>query len=118
MKCGEFISVLLETRDNAHLAHWRTKSYAEHVALDEFYSNLLDLVDRYVEKHQGAYGEIIEEIPQITLKEELMMVPYLMSKLKAIKTYRESVDRSELQQIIDDIIEVFDGAIYKLKFLS
>lgn len=45
-------------RDQAHLLHWQTKSYAEHKALGAFYEGWIDLVDDFVETYQGRYSRI------------------------------------------------------------
>ena len=54
----EFVSRSFALRDAAHLAHWATRSYSEHVALGEFYDGLLDKVDTIVEAYQGCFGLI------------------------------------------------------------
>lgn len=38
------------------LSHWRTHSYAEHKALDEFLGGFLEKVDEFIEIYQGKYG--------------------------------------------------------------
>ena len=51
-------------RNTAQLAHWTATgegSYARHQALGEFYEELIDSLDRYVEAHQGAMGLSIEK---------------------------------------------------------
>lgn len=39
--------------EQAHLLHWQTKSYAEHKALGDFYTKLIDFKDEIVEKLMG-----------------------------------------------------------------
>ena len=41
----ELIAKVFEARNAAHLEHWRTKSYAEHQALGDFYDGIIDIVD-------------------------------------------------------------------------
>lgn len=117
MKTGEFISELFEIRDNAHIAHLQTDSYAQHKALNQIYDGIVELADRFAESYQGCY-EVINEYSQIKIEENLDFVIYLKEKLVKIKKYRETLDESHLQQIIDDIIELIDSTIYKLKFLD
>jgi hypothetical protein len=59
-KIGEFFLTLLHAATNTHILHLQTTSYAEHVALGEFYKELPDLVDTVIESIQGKYGEIIQ----------------------------------------------------------
>ena len=49
---------LLTIRNNVHLEHWATESFAAHKALNEFYDGLLDLIDTFVETYQGRYGRL------------------------------------------------------------
>ena len=42
----------------AHLQHFQTPSYAAHKALEQLYEELPDLIDTYIEQHQGLYGKI------------------------------------------------------------
>lgn len=51
-----FIISLFCARDKAHQLHLRTRSFAAHVALGEFYEELTELMDRLAEVAQGAYG--------------------------------------------------------------
>ena len=59
---GEFVMKALHARTNAHVLHLKSRSYARHVALGDFYDALVDLLDGYVEAYQGAFG-IIEDYP-------------------------------------------------------
>lgn len=35
--------------------HWQTKNYAQHIASDQLYTTLLNLIDQWVEVYQGKY---------------------------------------------------------------
>ena len=48
----------------AHMLHLSTRSYAEHKALDELYTELPGLVDSLVESYQGKYG-IVTDWPEL-----------------------------------------------------
>jgi len=56
----ELVTRVFSTRNAAHLAHWKTKSFAEHSALGDFYDALIDGVDEIIEDYQGAFGLILE----------------------------------------------------------
>ena len=49
---------MLWARDCAHKLHLSTPSYAQHIALEEFYNDLLELFDQLAEVVQGKYGII------------------------------------------------------------
>jgi hypothetical protein len=113
----QFVLTLLHSITNAHILHFQTKSYSEHVALGMYYEELEDLVDSFVEAYQGCYG-IIDDYE----KYYLLPTPplkYLTSLSKYVEDERKKLPQdSELQNIIDEIAQLIDSTIYKLKFLA
>ena len=58
MTCADFVGTLFLARDVAHSVHLNTRSYAKHVALNEFYDSIVDLADKFAEAYQGRHGMI------------------------------------------------------------
>lgn len=56
MQFVEFISRLLDSKEQAIVWHNQTLSYAEHKALDKFQDELSELYDGLVESVSGTYG--------------------------------------------------------------
>ena len=54
----QLVAKTFASRNAAHLQHWRTSSFSEHMALNEFYDEIIELVDNLVEAYQGAFGLI------------------------------------------------------------
>lgn len=52
------IAQLFAARDIAHAIHLRTRSFSQHLALGEFYENIVGLTDRLAESYQGRYGPL------------------------------------------------------------
>lgn len=52
------LTEILRMRDQAHILHLQTNSYAEHNALQVMYEGLVDIFDRLIETYQGKYGRI------------------------------------------------------------
>lgn len=52
----EFLSTLLDAKEQTIVWHNQTKSRAEHKALDRFQDELADLYDGLVESTSGIYG--------------------------------------------------------------
>ena len=105
-------------RDEAHSAHLATTSYAQHMALEGFYSSITGLVDDLVESYQGIYG-VVTEKPNITMPSG-GMVPLLTQLRKWIMDNRDRVggpDDTELQNDIDSIVSLINRTMYKLKNL-
>lgn len=115
--CGEFILTLLHAATNTHLLHLRSKSYAEHMALGAFYAALPDLVDVIAEAIQGIEEELIDYPvdyypPAATALDELRSLKEFVAEER-----KELPQNSEIQNLIDSILELIDSTIYKLKFL-
>lgn len=115
---GEFILTLLHSATNTHILHWQTKSFAEHMALGEFYEAMPSLVDNLVEATQGATGEIIE-----------FPVDYYppakdgLTELEDLREYFVATRHvmppdSEIQNLLDSIGDQIDSTLYKLRFLK
>lgn len=115
-KTEQFVSYSLQDRDLAHLAHWKTTSYAEHKALGEFYDRLLDLIDGFVEQYQGYYGKrmSIEREEHTTT---MAIDQHLELSIEWIEKNRyEICDRDEtpLQNTIDEIVRLYQHTQYML----
>lgn len=120
MKASEFIGLLFLARDYAHGAHLSTKSFAKHMALGAFYSEIIGLADGFAEAYQGRHG-LIGAIPLQSGSKEIDPVKFLEAQLKEIEDKRYLICKKEdspLQNLIDGIIELYLTTIYKLKFLS
>jgi hypothetical protein len=117
---NEFIATLFLTRELAHRYHLSTKSYSQHKALQNFYEDLLDLIDDLAEMTQGAHGLL--NIPILTEKSGYKEPLYCIAdKLKYVENNRYkaySKEDTALQNKIDEIVETFLRAIYKLENLK
>ena len=117
---NEFIATLFLARELAHRYHLSTKSYSQHKALQNFYEDLLDLIDDLAEMTQGAHGML--DIPVLTEKQSYKEPLYcIVDKLKYVETNRYkaySQKDTALQNKIDEIVEVFLRTIYKLENLK
>jgi DNA-binding ferritin-like protein len=121
----KLISTLLESRNQAHIFHWQTTgvgSYAAHIALNNYYDALPDLVDVLVESYQGKHGIITGYMPADKFDEysKETAVKYF----KALAIYVEwaydkidTVDTYILNQV-DNIKELLYSTIYKLENLQ
>lgn len=47
---------LMNARNNAHMWHWKVKSFSLHMALGELYDGLSDVMDSLMEIYMGHYG--------------------------------------------------------------
>lgn len=107
-------------RTDVHIAHLQTKLYSAHKALDDLYSGILDIADRYAEASQGLTSSILTGYTS-SPPFEGEILPHIKASLEKIYAHRASLDPQKegfLIQIIDDLIELYSSSIYKLTFLK
>ena len=114
-----FVMCLLHSVTNAHILHFSTTSFSEHEALGIFYSEIGDRVDEFVEAFQGKYGLLTAyradyELPSAPLE----YLNYLKDELATLRTADKFPKDSELQNIVDEIAQLINSTIYKLRFLK
>jgi hypothetical protein len=120
MKAAEFIGLLFLARDVTHSVHLNTRSYSKHVALNIFYDRIVGAADDFAEAYQGRHG-LIGSITLHSVKKTNNVIEFLEDSLKQIEDARYEVcDKSDssLQQLIDNIVEIYLRTLYKLKFLA
>ena len=107
-------------RDVAHSVHLNTRSYSKHVALNIFYDRIIGAADDFAEAYQGRHG-LMGPITLHSAKKTANIIEFLEDSLKEIEDCRyEVADKSDssLQQLIDNIIEIYLRTLYKLRFLA
>ena len=120
MSCADFIGTLFLARDVAHSVHLNTRSFSKHSALNAFYDGIIDHTDAFAEAYQGRHG-LIGPISLMSAKKTTNIVEFLESSLAEIEDMRYKVAKKEdtsLQQLIDNIVELYLTTLYKLKFLA
>ena len=115
-KAEDFVSKALFDRDAAHIAHWKTKSFAEHTALNTFYDELLELIDGFVEQYQGYYGKRME-IERMDGMPSYPIEKALERSMEWIESNRYEIcekDETPLQNTIDEIVRQYQSTLYML----
>jgi DNA-binding ferritin-like protein len=117
-EASTFVSVLLHSGTNAHLLHWTTDSYAHHVALGEYYQQIPELVDQLAEAYMGRYGQF-QSFPDDYYLPTDDPVEYMEGIKYFVQDSREVMpDDSEIQNLIDEIAQLIDSTLFKLRFLK
>ena len=114
------MSLLFLARDLAHREHLKTKSYAQHKALGNFYNGIIENADAIAEAYQGQYG-LMKNIEILGYKDSKEIVIELQAQVKWIKDNRYKIcekDDTPIQNLIDAAVETYLSALYKLRFLS
>ena len=117
---SQLVSKLLHSRNQTHIFHLQTKSYAEHIALNDYYDGVLGLFDGLIESYQGKHGIISNYKCDgfENYKSGEQVINYLKKLDGDIDTLRKSVKESYLQNQIDTIQELINSTLYKLRFLK
>ena len=117
---ADFVGTLFLARDVAHSVHLNTRSFSKHMALNTFYDSIIDHADAFAEAYQGRHG-LIGPISLMSAKKTSNIIEFLESSLADIEDMRYKVVKKEdtsLQQLIDNIVELYLTTLYKLKFLA
>ena len=118
---GKLIATLFLSREVSHREHLKTTSYAQHVALGEFYDCLLPKIDELVENYQGRNG-IIDDIPIMTNDRSTSnisrLLEYHLSLVEKMRYTAIDKDDAALQSIMDEVVRVYLKTLYKLKQLK
>jgi hypothetical protein len=114
---GAFFGNLMAVRQNAHIIHLASKSYAEHKALGSFYEDLIGFADSLIETYQGQYGLVnIEQI----IKNENNAETFLNKVAKEFVAAHDIFDKKDthIHNILDEIVALTYQTLYKVKNLK
>jgi hypothetical protein len=99
--------------------HLTTTSYSEHKALETYYTEVGDLVDDFIEAFQGKYGLLTNFTTNYELPTSaLVYMRYLSKEVETLRVADGFPEDSELQNITDEIAQLIDSTIYKMRFLK
>lgn len=117
----QLISRVFHARNVAHFAHWHATgkgSFSRHMALGDFYENVIEALDALVEAYQGAF-DLTKSIPA---PDTSITVP-----LKLLEGDAEWIEKNHdkicggnraVENLLDSVTGVYLSAIYKLRNLE
>jgi hypothetical protein len=114
------VSKLLDSQRQTHIFHLQTKSFAEHKALQDYYDAIGDLVDSLVESYQGKYGIITgwKSFQSQDYQSTEQIINYFKTISNEIKSVYDIVKDSYIQNQLDEIEQLINSTLYKLRFLK
>ena len=116
---GEFAMCLLNGVTAGHIHHLGTDSYSQHMALGDFYVELDKRADKFIEAYQGKKSKIIFAEKALFLGENgLELVEYICDQIESYRKMPGFPQESELQNIVDELLDLTDSIKYKLRFLK
>lgn len=99
--------------------HLRTAKYAKHIALNDFYEDMPEKVDALIEAWMGANGRKIKGFENILQSANMNTLTYLKELKKVAKQgYELMGENEELVSLLDDIMELINSTLYKVKELN
>lgn len=114
---AEFVATLLHSATVTHFMHWATGSRSDHLALGEYYEQIIERVDSLAESYMGRYEKLTKFPNEFHSATE--PVGYMKSIQSFVEEARKSLPQdSELQNRIDDIAELINHTLYQLKDLE
>lgn len=115
----QFVMCLLHSVTNAHILHLSTTSYSTHKALQNFYEEIGDLVDSFVEAFQGKYGLLTDYKSDYSVPSNpIDYMNYLKAEVEKLRRDPKFPQDSELQNEVDTIANLINSTLYKLRFLK
>lgn len=119
MTIEELFGTLQQSIIGAWRKHLRTSKYSKHMALDEFYTEMPEKVDALIEAWMGVNGRKPKSFDNLLSSKNLGTLDYLKSLRKVVKDGYELMNgEPELEACLDNIIELIDSTLYKIKELK
>ena len=117
------IEELFGTLQQSVVSTWRkhllTAKYSKHMALNDFYEDMPEKVDALIEAWMGVNGRKIKSYDNILQSKNMNTLLYLKELRKVVKQgYALMNGEAELEAKLDDIVELIDSTLYKVKELS
>lgn len=110
----KLIDKMFAARNAAHIKHWKTKSYSEHVALNDYYDGVVEKVDEIVEAYQGTFG-IVGKVEG----EQKDVAKTIHDEIIWLTENREKIAKGvpAIENLIDELTSLHMKTLYKLENL-
>jgi DNA-binding ferritin-like protein len=121
----ELASLFFHSRTQTHVFHLRVKgpgAYAAHKALQEYYENIIELIDGLVESYQGKNGLIeFQDVDGIDNNAAIDNIIKYFDKLISVLDKLRKGDNLQdtwIQNQLDNVEELLYSTKYKLENLA
>ena len=114
MAASRYVGALLNSREQAHVFHFRTNSFAQHKALQSYYEGIVPLLDDWAEAYMGKYGRL----PRVTANKRFTQDPkkaraYFKTLLARVRRMKLPKD-TYLRSVQDEITTLIRQTMYML----
>jgi hypothetical protein len=116
MEINEFISPLKQSFEQAVVWHHQTNNFSEHKALNNYYDEIVPLLDELIESIQGIYPRIGSYVLSPTVDwSEGISTTYFKGLYGFVQEHRKMVyQESFIQNQIDEIAQLIAETLYQL----
>lgn len=120
MTIEELFGTLQQSIIDEWREHLKTSKYSKHMALDEFYKEMPELVDTLIEDYMGHIGHKMEDYKNILDASKLNALQYLEELHKICQQGYSLLpeDAPELKSDLDAIKSKIDSTMYKVRELK
>lgn len=109
-------TILFHARQQAHFWHLDTKSYSEHKCLENFYTEILDLTDQFLEEYMGKGNRIDFKAVRMTFHgyNRDKMIEYFKKLARYINRAKKGLKPSDgnLANLMDEILGLINKTLY------
>lgn len=111
--------IVFNTAVQMHITHLQAvkTSYEIHKALDYFFTELAELNDELVEKSFSKTGLLLS-YSNMPIINNLEPCSYIRDRMEEIELFRRDITEPYIQALVDDIIQEYGHAIYRLEALK
>ena len=117
----QIIAQLFAARDIAHALHLRTRSFAQHLALGDFYEGIIPLADALAEAYAGRYGTInVDMNASAMIFQDSDAISFIRSVAEWAEMIRASLNPTDtfILNQWDEILSLVNRTKYKLENLA
>ena len=119
MTIEELFGTLQQSVVSGWRKHLRSAKYGKHMALDEFYKEMPEKVDALIEAWMGAHGKKVGNYVNLLTSSNMNTLAYLKELKRVCKQgYALLEENDELKSLLDDIVNLINSTLYKVKELS
>lgn len=117
---NEIIAQLFNARDIAHALHLRTRSFAQHLALGDFYTKIVELADALAESYAGRYAPVDVKLgtpAAFVSSDAISFIRGVASWAEGVRTQLNPADTFIVNQW-DEVLALVNQTKYKLENLA
>jgi uncharacterized membrane-anchored protein YhcB (DUF1043 family) len=99
----EFFGTLQQATVETWKKHLKTDKHSKHIALNEFYEDIVELVDTLIEDYMGIYGKV-EDYKNLMTTDKMSAVEYLEELRDLCKSSSKELFKEENTELFSVLV--------------